>query len=80
MGVRIVGGMLEVSDMQGALREAQRRMSFIMTLSDSPKPSDVLDEGLISHFANRRGLIELERSVLRSWSATEKGLSIGRTS
>ena len=77
MGVRIVGGMLEVPDMQGALREAQRRMAFIMTLSDSPKPSDELDERLISHFANRRGLIELERSVLRSWSATEKGLSIG---
>ena len=54
MGVRIVGGMLEVPDMQGALREAQRRMALIMTLSDSPKPSDELDERLISHFANRR--------------------------
>ena len=77
MGVRIVGGRLEAPDMQGALSEAERRTAFIMALSDSPIPANELDERLTSHFAKRRGLIELERSVSRSWSATEKGLSLG---
>ena len=60
LGVEIVSGNLVFSDEEEITKEIARRTDFIKSLSNSPVEASTMDEGLISHFSSRSGLLEFE--------------------
>ena len=76
LGVEIVSGNLVFSDEEEITKEIARRTDFIKSLSNSPVEASTMDEGLISHFSSRSGLLEFEETTSRTWKLTKSGSSV----
>ena len=79
LGVEIVSGNLVFSDEEEITKEIARRADFIKSLSISPVEASTMDEGLISHFSSRSGLLEFEETTSRTWKLTKSGSSVDQS-
>lgn len=79
LGVEIVSGNLVFSDEEEITKEIARRTDFIKSLSNSPVEASTMDEGLISHFSSRSGLLEFEETTSRTWKLTKSGSSVDQS-
>ena len=79
LGVEIVSGNLVFSDEEEITKEIARRTDFIKSLSISPVEASTMDEGLISHFSSRSGLLEFEETISRTWKLTKSGSSVDQS-
>ena len=79
LGVEIVSGNLVFSDEEEITKEIARRTDFIKSLSNSPVEVSTMDEGLISHFSSRSGLLEFEETTSRTWKLTKSGSSVDQS-
>ena len=79
LGVEIVSGNLVFSDEEEITKEIARRTDFIKSLSISPVEASTMDEGLISHFSSRSGLLEFEETTSRTWKLTKSGSSVDQS-
>jgi len=76
MGANIVNGNLELHDLDEAMKIAGERMDFIKEIEGLSVNSSGLDEKLLEHFSKRKGLIVSEKSIKRTWSASERALTL----
>ena len=79
LGVEIVSGNLVFSDEEEITKEIARRTDFIKSLSNTPVEASTMDEGLISHFSSRSGLLEFEETTSRTWKLTKSGSSVDQS-
>ena len=80
LGVDIDSGKLVFSDERGISDEISRRSDFLSSLSSQPADVSSLDENMVKHFSSRRGLLEFEDSVTRTWRLTKEASSIDDSS
>ena len=76
LGAVIESGVLVLSDQNQAEQEVQQRTEFIQSLADSPCLVTDSNKDMVAHFSNRRGLIEVENTITRSWKASQAGLDL----
>ena len=76
LGVEIESGNLVFSNEEEISQEIDRREDFIKSISDSSAEYSTLDEGMISHFSSRSGLLEFEETTTRTWKLTKDGSSV----
>ena len=79
LGIKIESGNLIFSDEESISKEIDRRTDFIQTLSEGPIESSSIDEGMISHFSTRSGLLEFEEITSRTWKLTKAAVSIDQS-
>ena len=76
LGVEIASGNLVFSNEEEISQEIDRREDFIKSISDSPAEYSTLEQGMISHFSSRSGLLEFEEITTRTWKLTNAGSSV----
>ncbi len=79
LGIHIKGGFLEISENENSFEDiVSKRTTFISSLFEKESVDiNNLDQELVSHFKNRKGLIEFNESKKRYWKLTtnSKGIS-----
>ena len=76
LGTVIESGVLVLKDQNHAEQEIRQRTDFIESLADGPRPVTESNKDIVAHFSNRRGLIEVENTISRSWKASQAGLDM----
>jgi len=79
LGVLIESGAFVFDDEGEVTRNIGERTSFIQSLADGGVDASTLDQEAVSHFSSRRGLIEFEDCISRTWQLTKKGSSINES-
>ena len=73
LGVSIDGGVLVVQDSTHIESVLKQRQDFLNAL---PCDMNGLDDGLLQHFRQRKGLIASFEQTIRTWSITDLGRSV----
>ena len=73
LGVSIDGGVLVVQDSTHIESVLKQRQDFLKAL---PCDMNGLDDGLLQHFRQRKGLIASFEQTIRTWSITDLGRSV----
>ena len=73
LGVSIDGGVLVVQDSTHIESVLKQRQDFLSAL---PCDMNGLDDGLLQHFRQRKGLIASFEQTIRTWSITDLGRSV----
>ena len=79
LGLNIESGDLVFSNEEAISKEINRRADFIKSLSKGPMKSSSADEGMISHFSSRSGLLDFEDITSRTWKLTGAGTSVDQS-
>ena len=79
LGLNIESGNLVFSNEEAISKEINRRADFIKSLSKGPMKSSSADEGMISHFSSRSGLLDFEDITSRTWKLTGAGTSVDQS-
>jgi len=76
LGVSIKEGIFVFEDEDSITAEIDLRIKFISSLADNPTEQSLLDEKMLNHFKNRKNLISIEESTIRTWSLTDDGSKV----
>ena len=76
LGAVIESGVLVFSDQNRAEQEIGDRMEFIQSIADTHILVTDSNKDVVTHFTNRRDLVEVEKSITRSWKASQAGLDL----
>ncbi len=78
VGIPLVKGVFDVPSATGAIDATiEMRNDFISALAETGAiTEDDLDGGLLDHFRGRKGLVESEDKVARTWKLTSSGTAI----
>ena len=76
LGVTIEKGIFNLGNESDISSIIKNRTSFLNKLSKNNYDSSSLDDELIRHFSSRKGLINIEESITRSWTLTKSGKAI----
>ena len=76
LGAVIESGVLVFPDQNHAEQEIGYRVEFIQSIADTHLLVNDSNKDIVAHFTNRRGLIEVENSITRSWKVSQAGLDL----
>ena len=80
LGIAIESGIFIFSDDSTISQEIDRRAEFILSLAEGAVESSELDSEMLSHFSSRRGLLNFEDVIIRTWKLTKSGSSYDNSS